>query len=113
VLDAAENLQSNVCWSLRRHSAQCRVDLQGCRRETSSGEIFVYPRMNLMSYGWLNLVWFFLQATPMKYMDGTPFLAKFDGVKPNYSQAGVGVHEKYGSDEPVNPELPPNAGRLF
>jgi hypothetical protein len=48
----------------------------------------------------------------MKYMDGTPFLAKFDGVKPNYDQAGIGAHEKYGADEPANPELPPNAGLL-
>jgi hypothetical protein len=49
----------------------------------------------------------------MKYMDGTPFLTKFDGVKPNYTQAGIGAHEKYGADEPVNPELPPNAGLYF
>ena len=48
----------------------------------------------------------------MKYMDGTPFLAKFEGVKPSYTQAGIGAHEKYGSEEPANPELPPNAGWL-
>ena len=46
----------------------------------------------------------------MKYMDGTPFLAKFEGVKPSYSQAGVGAHEKNGVNVPENPDIPPNAG---
>ncbi len=46
----------------------------------------------------------------MKYMDGTPFLAKYEPVKPTYTQAAVGVHQLVDTPPADNPELPPNAG---
>ena len=49
----------------------------------------------------------------MKYMDGTPFLAKYEPVKPSYNQAAIGIHAQ--SDTPLdeNPELPPTVGEDF
>ena len=46
----------------------------------------------------------------MKYMDGTPFLAKYESVKPSYTQASVGIHEQGDAPPVENPDLPPNAG---
>ena len=48
----------------------------------------------------------------MKYMDGTPFLSRYEAVKPTYTQASVGIHEHGDPPAVENPELPVNAGAI-